>query len=136
MSKLDRRKPHVVYGGGPGKDIFVQDGKLYTSAGRELPADERKIEADYGIPVHPELRVYLAGQRAQAEFAAQEQRIRAAVLAAERKERARIVAEAEGLPVEDEAEDEVLLPDEDEVEPEPVPVVKPVRRGRKPVVNN
>lgn len=121
---LDRRKNHLVFGHGPGRDVYVQDGHLFDSAGRLLPMDERAIESDHGITVHPDLRVWLAGNKARQRAEVMESRIRASVARAEKIERARIISETEGISLVDAARSIglVLEPGEFDSAPDETPV--------------
>lgn len=75
---LNWKKPHTIHGSGPGNDIVVQDGVLYTRDGKLLPATIKGLET-MGMVVNKELREHLVAEMSKRREEEIAKRVREAI---------------------------------------------------------
>lgn len=93
--ELDYTKPHMILGEGPGRDLVIQNGKYYTSWGKQVSPNRQSLEEN-GIRWTREVELEIRKRNLQAKADEERKKLEEAIKRIEREEAERIKA---GLPV-------------------------------------
>lgn len=133
---FDKRKEHRIVGEGQGKDLYIQDGRFYTSWGTEIEPNEESIRK-HGIRVNGDIRRELHLRELNIRQRKSRERWEAEIKRMEEEEKKRILAGEPSIWDEQEKEEDEMAPldfsglDDLEEEVAPAPAPKPVNNRKK-----